>query len=75
MKEEYDTKLKDLNLRIQVSAALEEDTRDTSAQLDAALGDNVKLQEKIRKLEQILRGVRDNSNDYPSSCGNTCAST
>jgi hypothetical protein len=62
LKEEYDTKLKDLNLRIQVSTALEEDTRDTSAQLDAALGDNIKLQDKVRKLEQILRGVRDNSN-------------
>jgi hypothetical protein len=62
LKEEYDTKLKDLNLRIQVSTALEEDTRDTSAQLDAALGDNIKLQDKVRKLEQILRGVSDNSN-------------
>jgi hypothetical protein len=62
LKKEYDTKLRDLNLRIQVSAALEEDTRDTSAQLDAALSDNAKLQEKVRKLEQILRGVRDHSN-------------
>ncbi len=62
LKEEYDTKLRDLNLRIQVSAALEGGTKDTSKQLDAALSDNVKLQEKVRKLEHILRGVRDNSN-------------
>ncbi len=61
LKETYDTKLKDLNLRIQVSVALEEDTKDTSKQLDAALSDNVKLQKKVRKLEEILRGVRDNS--------------
>ncbi len=62
LKGEYDTKLRDLNLRIQVSAVLEEDTKDTSKQLDAALSDNFKLQEKVRKLEHILRGVRDNSN-------------
>ncbi len=62
LKDKYDAKLRDLNLRIQVSAALEEDTKDNSKQLDAALSDNVKLQEKVRKLEKILRGVRDNSN-------------
>jgi hypothetical protein len=56
LKDEYDTKLRDLNLRIQVNAALEEDTEDTSKQLDAALSDNVKLrQEKVRRLEQLLR--------------------
>ncbi len=62
MKQEYDTKLRDLNFRIQASEALEEDTKDASEQLNDALSKNVKLEEKVRKLENILKGVRNGSN-------------
>jgi hypothetical protein len=36
--------------------------RNASKQLDDALSKNVGLEEKIRKLDEILRGVRDGSN-------------
>ncbi len=62
LKKEYDAKVRDLNLRIQVSDALEEDTKDTSNQLRDALNKNVRLEEKVRKLEEVLRGVRNGSN-------------
>jgi hypothetical protein len=50
LKQKYDTKLRDLNFRIQASEALEEDTKDISAQLDDALSKNVRLEDKVRKL-------------------------
>jgi hypothetical protein len=62
LKKEYDAKVRDLNFRIQASDALEEDTRDTSDQLRDALDKNVRLEEKVRKLEEVLRGVRNGSN-------------
>jgi hypothetical protein len=62
LKQEYDTKLRDLNFRIQASEALEDDNKDATKQLDDALSKNVRLEEKVRKLEEILRGVRDGSN-------------
>jgi hypothetical protein len=62
LKKEYDDKLRALNLRIQVSEALEEDTKDATDQLNDALSKNVVLTEKVRKLEEVLRGVRNGSN-------------
>ena len=62
LKKEYDDKLRDLNFRIQVSEALENDTKDTTDQLKDALSKNVFLSEKVRKLEEVLRGVRNGSN-------------
>jgi hypothetical protein len=62
LKKEYDAKVRDLNFRIQASDALEEDTRDTSNQLRDALDKNVRLEEKVCKLEEVLRGVRNGSN-------------
>jgi hypothetical protein len=62
LKQDYEVKLRDLNFRIQASEALEEDTKDASKQLDDALSKNVRLEEKVRKLEEILKGVRNGSN-------------
>jgi hypothetical protein len=62
LKKEYDDKLRALNLRIQVSEALEEDTKDATEQLNDALSKNVVLTEKVRKLEEVLKGVRNGSN-------------
>jgi hypothetical protein len=62
LKQEYDTKLRDLNFRIQASEALEDDNKDATKQLDDALSKNVVLTEKVRKLEEVLRGVRNGSN-------------
>jgi hypothetical protein len=62
LKKEYNDKLRDLNLRIQVSEALEDDTKDAAVQLNDALSKSVILTEKVRKLEEVLRGVRNGSN-------------
>jgi hypothetical protein len=62
LKQEYDAKLRDLNFCIQASEALEEDTKDASEHLNDALSKNVRLEEKVRRLEEILKGVRNGSN-------------
>ncbi len=48
LKREYDAKVRDLNFRIQASDVLEEDTKDTSKQLNDALAKNVRLEKKVR---------------------------
>ncbi len=58
MKAEYENKLKDLNLRIQASIALEENTRESSMQLDEVLH-NRHLKEQNQRLQSLLKVVPD----------------
>jgi hypothetical protein len=59
IKAEYDSKLKDLNLRIQASIALEETTQVSSKQLDEAPGEVKQLKEQNQRLQSLLKVVRD----------------
>jgi hypothetical protein len=59
MKVEYEDKLKDLNLRIQASIALEETSQVSTKQLDEALGEVKQLKEQNQRLQQLLKVVRD----------------
>ncbi len=52
-------KLKDLNLRIQASIALDEASQVSTQQLDEALVEVKKLREQNQRLQQLLKGVRD----------------
>jgi hypothetical protein len=75
-------KLKDLNLRIQASIAFEEQTQESSTQLDEFLNDNKQLKEQNQRLQSLLKVVRDGNVNFmttaranPSTRGNESSSS
>jgi hypothetical protein len=58
LKAEYEDKLRDLNLRIQASIALEENTQVSTRHLDEVLNDCKKLKDQNQRLQAILKNVR-----------------
>ena len=65
LKSEYEDKLRDLNLRIQASIALEENTKVSTRRLDDVLNDNKNLKDQNQRLQAILKNVRDGEKLVP----------
>ena len=51
LKGEYEDKLRDLNLRIQASIALEENTKVSTRHIDEVLNDNKNLKDQNQRLQ------------------------
>jgi hypothetical protein len=66
LKVEYEDKLRDLNLRIQASIALEESTQVSTRHLDEVLNDCKNLKDRIQRLQVILKNVRDGEKLIPA---------
>jgi hypothetical protein len=67
LKAEYEDKLRDLNLRIQASIALEKSTQVSTKQLDEALNDCKNLKDQNQRLQAILKNVRDGEKLTPNT--------
>ncbi len=65
LKAEYEDKLRDLNLRIQASIALEESTQVSTKQLDEVLNDCKNLKDQNLRLQAIIKNVRDGEKLIP----------
>ncbi len=65
LKAEYEDKLRDLNLRIQASIALEETTQVSTKHLDEVLNDCKNLKDQNQRLQAILKNVRDGEKLIP----------
>jgi hypothetical protein len=65
LKAEYEDKLRDLNLRIQASIALEENTKVSTRHIDEVLNDNKNLKDQNQRLQAILKNVRDGEKLVP----------
>ncbi len=65
LKAEYEDKLRDLNLRIQASIALEESTQVSTKQLDEVLNDCKNLKDQNQRLQAIIKNVRDGEKLIP----------